>query len=427
MLSGVAGFGRGLGARVAPAVAIVLGLAVLSLATQGRADTTTACVQLGSDCDAAIAAEADPKAKAVLLFRRGYLQNGVQHYKEALPDLEAALAQDPSNPAVLHEEAYALSSLMRYAEAIKALDAEARLRPNAPQVYQERAFSRHHSGDLAGALADWDKVVSLMPNDTGMLQARARAAMWLGRFDQASADLNAAEALAQAAHDDQTVRTVEVGKTTLALWSTPSVGGEAGKTCIKADLTAAYTRPNLIGDCTLAFLREPSPAAKAAALTVRSIVWTGHQDAVSATADQEMAVALDPANADWLSNLGFTYLNARHSWAALQKFDRSIAIKPGFVAYAGRAGARYNLGDEAGAFADAKASFEIRPNPIALMVLGDLAFEKRHDPKSARLYWMGAYRLGERDDSLTARLKQIGVTDPDKEPLTDAPPHPAGQ
>ena len=138
-------------------------------------------------------------------------------------------------------------------------------------------------------------------------------------------------------------------------------------------------------------------------------------------------MALDPANADWLSNLGFTYLNARHSWAALQKFDRSIAIKPGFVAYAGRAGARYNLGDEAGAFADAKASFEIRPNPIALMVLGDLAFEKRHDPKSARLYWMGAYRLGERDDSLTARLKQIGVTDPDKEPLTDAPPHPAGQ
>ena len=67
-------------------------------------------------------------------------------------------------------------------------------------------------------------------------------------------------------------------------------------------------------------------------------------------------------------------------------FNRAVALKTGFVPLSGRAAAKYNLGDDDGAFADAKASFELKPNVVALTVLGDLALNKLHDPKAAKLY-----------------------------------------
>ena len=115
-------------------------------------------------------------------------------------------------------------------------------------------------------------------------------------------------------------------------------------------------------------------------------------------------------------NLGFLYMSGRHSWAAEKQFDLAIDKKPDDIAYAGRAAARYNQHKYDDAFADAKKSFELKPNELALTVLGDLAMEVRHDPKSAKLYWMGAYHLGDRDDGLRTRLKSVGVDDPAKEP-----------
>lgn len=42
---------------------------------------------------------------------------------------------------------------------------------------------------------------------------------------------------------------------------------------------------------------------------------------------------------------------------------------------------------------------------------------KEPKQKSARLYYMGCYHLGSRDDRLLARLKELGVKDPAKEPV----------
>ena len=85
------------------------------------------------------------------------------------------------------------------------------------------------------------------------------------------------------------------------------------------------------------------------------------------------------------------------------------------MVFAGRASARYNLDRKEEAFADAKKSFEMHPNELALTVLGDLAHDRKDD-KSAKLYWMGAYHLGDRDDGLIQRLKSVGVDHPDNEP-----------
>jgi len=85
------------------------------------------------------------------------------------------------------------------------------------------------------------------------------------------------------------------------------------------------------------------------------------------------------------------------------------------LALAGRASAHYNLGEKNLAFRDAKESFEMHPSVLALWMLGDLAKDK-HDDASAKLYWMGAYHLGSRDDGLLERLKSAGVPDPAMEP-----------
>ena len=48
-------------------------------------------------------------------------------------------------------------------------------------------------------------------------------------------------------------------------------------------------------------------------------------------------------------------------------------------------------------------------------MLGDLGRD-RGDDASAKLYWMGAYHMGDRDDRLIERLRSIGVTHPENEP-----------
>jgi tetratricopeptide (TPR) repeat protein len=370
---------------------------------------------LDATCDAAIAAEKDPRTKAELLFRRAYQRNEAERYEEAMADLDEAKRLDPSNPKVLHERGYTLGSLGRYREAVVDLDLEAKLNPNDPRVYQERAYSRFPLGDLEGVYADRDREVALAPDDVDAIVSRAGAARWLGRFELAKSDLDLA--LIKAGADPEIVKSIEQERRLLTLWSSPTPGPSPERNCVWPKSGGDFAREHLIGDCTVAYFKAASAKDKAAALELRAVATVlVLQDESAGTGDKTIAVALEPDNPDWLSNLGFDYLSSRHSWGAEREFDRSIALKASWAAYAGRASARFNLQDFDGAFADAKKSFEIQPNEGALMVLGDLALERLHDPASAKLYWMGAYRLGSRDDGLIARLKSVGVTDPEKEP-----------
>lgn len=85
------------------------------------------------------------------------------------------------------------------------------------------------------------------------------------------------------------------------------------------------------------------------------------------------------------------------------------------MALAGRASAQYNLGEKNLSFRDAKESFEMEPNVLALWMLGDLAKDK-HDDAMAKSFWIGVYHLGSRDDRLLERLRGVGVSDPANEP-----------
>jgi tetratricopeptide (TPR) repeat protein len=305
--------------------------------------------------------------------------------------------------------------MREFDRALADSDREVELRPDHAPAYEERAYLRHRAGDLAGAYADRVRAAALKPGDADALLSRAHAALWLGRFEEASKDTAEALRLARAAGDAKLAKSAEDQVREIALWTERSPGGDPKALCEAALESGQVDRPRLIGDCTAAFLAASTPAQKAEMLTVRALAWyVGQQDPQTGTRDQEVAVGLDPGNHQWRANLGGSYVRARHSWAGRRELDRSIAIKETWVALAQRASARYNLKEFDGAFEDAKRSFEIEPNELAMIVLGDL-FNDRGDAKSAKLYWMAAYKMGSRDDGTIARLKSIGIDDPERE------------
>lgn len=367
-------------------------------------------------CAAAIRLERDPARKAELHFRRAYVLNERQAYQMALADLNAACTIIPHHATYLHERAYTLNSLGRYQEALVDLNEEASLESQSSLVYQERALTRTRLGDWEGAYADRDRDSKLHPDSPTALIARARARLWLGQFDQARQDLKAAAALRTDSSSAEETRELEHVSALVDAWTHHSSDVDAAAKCSRANNNDDYSQTTLIGDCTLAFLRAEASKDKADALTHRAVAWlVSRQSQHDATGDYEAAVALDPANPDRHTNLGFAYIQEAHSWAAVQEFDRSIAIRRTYTALAGRAEAQYNLGDKKLAFRAAKESFEIQPNELALWVLGDLA-KDRGDDASAKLYWMGVYHLGSRDERLMESLRSVGVTDPAAEP-----------
>jgi len=366
-----------------------------------------------SACDAAIARATDPRLKAELLFRSAYAYNEHDGYFDAVRALQEATRLDPAHALAWHELSYTENALGNYTPAEQAADRAIALTPDRAASYQERGMARHHLGNLEGAYADRDRIVRMAPDDAGALLGRADDALWLGRFDQAAADLAAAAAHAR---DDGQRGRIERSRNVLQLWRTRSGAADPGAACVWPDNDAAL-RPGFIGDCSAAFLAETRPAKRAEYLTFRSMAWlVAAQDSEASTGDRKIAVALDPGNADMHANLGFAYLSARHSWAASREFDRALAIRESWMGLAGRASAKYNLRDPRGALADARRSFEIQPNELALTVLGDLSHD-RGDTASAKLYWMGAYHLGGRDDGLIERLRSIGVDHPENEPV----------
>jgi tetratricopeptide (TPR) repeat protein len=371
------------------------------------------------DCAAAIQAEHDSAKKAELHYRRAYVLNERQAYEQSLNELNAATALVPHHAAYLRERAYTLNSLGRYREALVDLDELATLEPQTPEVYSERALARNRLGDWEGALADREREVKLRPNSISALVARAGAHMWLGHFEKAQQDLKAAaEMPADPSHTDDAEYRERV-TAQLKAWMHHSSGEDPKAKCALAASNDEFSQETLIGDCTLAFLSAKTPQDKADALVQRAIAWiSARQSQHDATADDEAAVALDPDNPDRHTNLGFAYLQERHSWAARQEFDRSINIRKTYIALAGRSSAHYNLHETSQSFHDAKESFEMHPNELALWMLGDLAKDK-HDDANAKSFWMGAYHLGSRDDRLLERLRSVGVSDPEKEPRED--------
>jgi tetratricopeptide (TPR) repeat protein len=403
--------------------AIVASTVVLAgVAPAARSENDTACAAgvpadiaaWRVECDAAIASETDDVRRAEFLFRRAYISVEQYRYDEALSDLNDALAADPDNPLYLHERAYVNGELSQFAAALVDLDRQVALQPDEPTAYRERAHARHFSGDLKGSYEDRDKEVQLLPESPEALLFRSEQALWIGRFVDAEADATRAEKLAKAAENDKARTDAAALLARAKRWRKPSSTRGAASRCTLGEGIDRKSPPTLIGDCTQAFLSAKDGPAKANALNTRSVAWLVlANDQASSTQDLRVAVALDPKNADRYINLGFSFLLTSHSWAARREFDRALALVRHPYALAGRARARMNLGDPAGARGDALASHALEANEAAAWVLADLAYDEG-DLDAARGFYLDVFRLGSRDDGLIERLKELGVSDPAK-------------
>lgn len=363
-------------------------------------------------CDKAIDHERDLKKRAVLLFGRAYAAVEQYRYDDALVALDAAVAADPDCIRCRHERAYLNGELGYYTKAIEDLDHEIDLAPTAA-AFQERAYARMFSGDLPGAYRDRAREVDLNPESIDALLARAAAASWVGNFDASRADAEQALAMAKEHGDEKQQAAANDRLKDLELWQTASPGENPASRCVMKSMS--HGEPTtLIGDCTRAFFEAPDKAAMAEALTTRATAWTVlATDPDNATVDERVAVGLDPKNYGRYVNLGFSFLQNHHSWAANREFERALAIERNWLALAGRAQARMNLNDPKGAKADAEESMAMHPSEAGAWVLADLALaagERDH----ARELFLAVYGMGSRDDGLLAQLKELGVDDPDK-------------
>jgi tetratricopeptide (TPR) repeat protein len=363
-------------------------------------------------CDAAITDEKDPRAKSVMLFRRGFIKDATgnfDNYDSAIADLTEAIRLAPNNQPAHAERAYLYNELGRWSEALNDLDKSIELNPTEPKGYQERALARFMLGDLQGAFRDRDTKFKLQPSDSGALLARAWAELWIGRFDAAKQDVDDADKLTQP-NDAASIEFAALIRKELPAWQTTSGAFMPNASCLEAGKQKTYDRPGLIGDCSRAFLDATEPKAKASLLSVRALAWSiVLHDEDASTADKQIAVALDPNTAKWHSNLGYAYVNGGQAIAALTEFNLAIALEPNFADVGGRAAAYTELQRYDEATADAKRSLDMKPNDVALTVLGDIALDGRKDQKAAAAFWLAAYRLGDRDDGLKARLAKVGV------------------
>jgi len=355
-------------------------------------------------CAAAIDGERDPATKSVLLFRRAYVldaTNDVSKFQTALDDLNAAIKLDPENYNALHERAYLYNAYGRWAEARADLDTQLALTPGDSAGWQERALSRTKLGDLQGAYDDHDAAIRAGDTSWDAYLARAIAALWIGKFDVARSDIARAEGGDKQKADALTAE--------LSLWQ--AHGDKPAEVCSAAEKSGAYQKET-IGDCTAMFLAANTDKDRAAALTIRAIAWMiAAQNENYWARDLEVAAALDPSP-HALSNLGYAYVEMRHSAAAIPLFERSIATEPGFYNYAGLASAKLNAGDLDGAEAAARSSNAMHKNDVAMLVLGDVAYARTKKYDEAKAFWIAAYNLGDHGDDLAARLKDAGVPIP---------------
>ncbi len=362
-----------------------------------------------ASCDDAIARTTNAKVLASLRYGRAYAAVEAYRYDDALRDLDAALNAWPDNPDYLRERAYVHVELSNFGPAIVDLDRVLQLEPKNVLGYRERGYVRHFTGNLQGAYEDRAREFELTPKSPDALLARGIAALWLGKFDDAKADVKGARKLGKAAGKENVLRNADGWLTDIELWRHATGRGDATKLCSDDRVPDKGSEKTIIGDCTKAFLEAKTGVARADALTTRSMAWlviTGDQK--HSTEDLAVAKAFDPENVRRPINLGYSYLHSNHSWAANREFERALELEHNPYALAGRAAARKNLGDKDGALADAVASNELEPNEAATGVLADLAYE-RGDKDQARELYQLLYERGSRSDEITERLRELGV------------------
>ncbi len=99
-----------------------------------------------------------------LLVDRSVALGTLGRYREALEDLDSAVAIDPDRAEAWVFRAAALRHLDRTAEAEEAVAKALALDPDNAEGLLERGIIRQLKGDIAGARSDWERAITLAPD-----------------------------------------------------------------------------------------------------------------------------------------------------------------------------------------------------------------------------------------------------------------------
>jgi tetratricopeptide (TPR) repeat protein len=118
-----------------------------------------------------------------LLTDRAVTLGSLSRYREALEDLDRALALDTERTEALMFRAAAWRHLDRVDNAVRDIDRALALDPNYAEALLERGIIRQLRGDTAGAREDWERAIELAPDSpTADLAAQNLALNEAGPF-----------------------------------------------------------------------------------------------------------------------------------------------------------------------------------------------------------------------------------------------------
>jgi tetratricopeptide (TPR) repeat protein len=99
-----------------------------------------------------------------LMVDRAVVLAALRRYRDALEDLDRAIAAEPERIEAHVFRAAALRRLERPSEALLAVERALSLSPENAEALLERGILRQLRGEIQGARADWERVVRISPD-----------------------------------------------------------------------------------------------------------------------------------------------------------------------------------------------------------------------------------------------------------------------
>lgn len=303
-------------------------------AHRGRADLALELVSNGiATLDAQLRPDEHRLHRSVLRYNRAQVLASLGRLEEALADYRAVLEVDPNYPEYHFDVANLLHRLGEDEQALRYYEQAIRLSPPFPEVHYNRADVLVDLGRVEEALAGFSYVLELDPEHVDALLNRASLLADLDEPDAADADVSRALALDPRHPHLLSLR----GRLEL----------EAGRLdTARAALDAALE----------------IDAGMAEAWALRGAVNYEDADLPGALADLSRSIELHP-DAAVLFNRGAVHQALRDWAAACRDFDQVLDSDPEEAdAWLRRAQCRAELGDLAGAGADARQFLRLDPD-----------------------------------------------------------------
>jgi len=125
-------------------------------------------------------------------YYRALALNGLGRHKEALEDVDKALADNPGNINFLLAKGNILVALERRPEAILIYTQAMQCDPRNAEACKERGECLLQEGQFAEALTDLNKAAGLAPRDPWVFNKRGMVWFCQGEYQKAVADFTAA-------------------------------------------------------------------------------------------------------------------------------------------------------------------------------------------------------------------------------------------